>query len=684
MKLELVRRGAALVLIWLLTMPAWAADTSLPIRRVVLYKHGVGYFEREGKLPGSGDVTIEFKALQMSDVLKSLTLLGAGGAVTGISYEASDPLSEQLKEYNFTLPKEASIGQVLDQFKGATLAVRLAAGGEIRGGILGVRRAQVDKGETEVIALLQDGGELRSVSLREAAGLKLEDPRLQKDLETYLRLVSSAQRRDLRLLRIHPGAARELAIGYVVEAPVWKTSYRLVLDPRKTGEALLQGWAIVDNTTTEDWKGVTLALVSGLPVSFTQNLYQAHYVRRPNVPLPSEMAAAPQAHEGSLMTEQRAEVAAVAPMSKAMRARAADRPMEAAGMVGGLMMAPAPPRLADRAEYDASIAVASTGRELGELFEYRIDRPVDIPRNQSAMIPFVQTSVKAERVLLYTPGGAGQHPYDALLMENSTGKTLDGGAITVIEGNQYAGEALVETMKAGDNRPVSFAVDLGTRISTVFDSRQNEVFSVKVRRGTVFTRAHNSEIRTYTVRNTDTRARKLVVEHPVRPGWKLVGDTKAFETTAQHYRFRIDLPAQQTVKLPVQEEFEISSSILLTNMTPELLADYVRNKALSPAAQKQLEQMFGVKEQIVTAQKDVQARQEEINELFRDQERLRQNISNLRSVPGQDAQVNAYAAKLTGQEKQLEAKNAALSEARGRLRQLQAQLDKLMNSLTID
>jgi regulator of replication initiation timing len=682
MKLELVRRGAAIVLVWLLTLPAWAADTSLPVRRVVLYKHGVGYFEREGKLAGSGDVTIEFKALQMSDVLKSLTLLGAGGAVTGISYEASDPLSEQLKEYNFTLPKEASIGQVLDQFKGAQLAVRLAAGGEVRGGILGVHRAQVDKSDTEVIALLLDGGELCSVSLREAAGLKLEDPRLQKELETYLRLVSSAQRRDLRLLRIHPGAARELAIGYVVEAPVWKTSYRLVLDPKKPGEALLQGWAIVDNTTAEDWKGVTLALVSGLPVSFTQNLYQAHYVRRPNVPLPSEMAAAPQAHEGSLITEQRAEVAAVAPMSKALRARAADQPM--AGMVGGLVAAPAPPRLADAIDYAASIAVASTGRELGELFEYRIDRPVDIPRNQSAMIPFVQTSVKAERVLLYTPGAAGEHPYDALLMENTTGKTLDGGAITVIEGNQYAGEALVETMKTGDNRPVSFAVDLGTRISTVFDSRQNEVFSVKVRRGTVFTRARNVEIRTYTVRNTDTRARKLVVEHPVRPGWKLVGDAKPFETTARHYRFRIELPAQQTVKLPVQEEYEISSSILLTNLTPELLADYVRNKALSPAAQKQLDQMFAVKEQIVTAQKDVQARQEEINELFRDQERLRQNISNLRGVPGQDAQVNAYASKLTAQEKQLEAKNAALSEARGRLRQLQAQLDKLMNSLTIE
>ncbi len=286
-------------------------------------------------------------------------------------------------------------------------------------------------------------------------------------------------------------------------------------------------------------------------------------------------------------------------------------------------------------------------------------------------------------MLLYTPGASGEHPYDALLLENTTGKTLDGGAITVIEGNQYAGEALMETMKAGDHRPVSFAVDLGTRISTAFDSRSNDVFSVKVRRGTVFTRARNVELKTYTVRNTDSRPKKLVIEHPVRPEWKLADGLKAAETTARHYRFRLDLPARETATLRVEEEHEVSSSVALTSLTPELLAIYVRNKALSPEAQKQVERIFAVKEQIVTAQKEVAARQEELNEIFRDQERLRQNINNLRSVPGQQEQVNAYAAKLTAQEKQVEAKNAALSTGRNHLRQLQAQLDQLMNTIDI-
>ena len=312
-----------------------------------------------------------------------------------------------------------------------------------------------------------------------------------------------------------------------------------------------------------------------------------------------------------------------------------------------------------------------------------MEHPVDIPRNQSAMIPFLQATVNVERVLLYTPGGSGEHPYDAVLLRNTTGKTLDGGAITVIEGGQYAGEALIQTLKTGDSRPVSFAVDLGTRISTVFDSRQNQVFSVKVRRGTVFTRAKNIAVKTYTVRNTGSQPKTLVVEHPVRKGWKLAAGLKPAETTARHYRFRLELPAGETAKLKVEEEHEISRSIALTNLTPELLAIYVRNKALSPAAQRQLKQLFALKEEVVVTKREAAEQKEEIDELFRDQNRLRQNIYNLRNVPGQQQQVQAYATKLAGQEKQLEAMHEALRAARTQLKQLQAQLDRLLNTMEI-
>jgi len=117
---------------------------------------------------------------------------------------------------------------------------------------------------------------------------------------------------------------------------------------------------------------------------------------------------------------------------------------------------PPPPKAA--AEAMAETVVAQTqGSELGELFEYRVDKRIDIPRHESAMIPFLQTQVKAERVLLYDPASGRQTPFDAVLLTNTSNLTLDGGAITVLDGDRYLGESLIENMKPENSRPVSFA-----------------------------------------------------------------------------------------------------------------------------------------------------------------------------------------------------------------------------------
>src|ERR1022692_1955207 len=298
----MLRRFASLLLIVLIVWsPLYAAD--LPIRRIMLYKHGVGYFERSGNTEGGAEIVLEFKASEMNDVLKSLTLLDrSGGRVSGVSYESSDPIQKQLENFGFTVPPDAGLAEVLAQFKGARVVVRTQSTPEIAGAILGARRVALEKTEEQVLTLLLDNGEIRGVPLTEATSLKLEDPRRQKDLANYLGIIAGAQHRDLRTLHIHPGTARELTVGYVVEAPVWKSSYRLAFHTAKDkeGTALLQGWAIVDNPSNEDWKDVELSLVSGLPISFTQNLYDPHYMHRPNVPLPYELAVGPQVFEGAI------------------------------------------------------------------------------------------------------------------------------------------------------------------------------------------------------------------------------------------------------------------------------------------------------------------------------------------------------------------------------------------------
>ncbi len=678
--------------------PLYAAD--LPIRRIMLYKHGVGYFERSGNTTGASDIVLEFKATEMNDVLKSLTLLDrSGGRVSGVSYESSDPIGKQLENFGFSLPPDAGLAEVLAQFKGARIVVRNQGGQEISGSILGARRTATEKMDEQVLTLLLGSGEIRSVPLTEATSLKLEDPRRQLDLANYLTVVAGGQRRDLRALHIHPGTASNLTVGYVIEAPVWKTSYRLAFHTvkEKEGTALLQGWAIVDNPSNEDWKDVELSLVSGLPISFTQNLYDPHYMHRPNVPLPYEMAVAPQVFEGAMKAAkdlpQNGRVQAMDRFSRSdgTQLGGAVGGMASAGRGGGNFealserpaAAPMPAQQAATVMAN-SVETAAQGMELGDLFEYRMDKRLDIPKHESAMIPFVQEDVKAERVLLFDAASGRQNPFDAVLLTNTSKLTLDGGAITVLDGDRYLGEALIENLKPGDNRPVSFAVDLGTRLTTAFDSHNDQITSVKVHRGVITTTQKNVEVKTYTIRNTGDQARPLIIQHPVRSGWKLsAGTAKPEETTAQHYRFRVPLAAKDTAKMTVSEEMEYPTTTQVNNLNSDLLAIYVRSRAIGPEAQQKLQAVVALKDRLADSQKKISARQEEINELRTDQNRLGQNINNLRNLPGQQEQVNRYAAKLAEQEKTMEGLQAALTSERNNLRQTQQELDRAVAALEI-
>ena len=118
-----------------------------------------------------------------------------------------------------------------------------------------------------------------------------------------MQLIATSRAKDLRQMTIGTSGStdREVAVSYISEVPVWKSTYRVVL-PDKLGEkALLQGWAIVDNTVGEDWKDVQLTLVAGAPQSFIQQISQPLYMRRPTVALPTTAQLTPQTHEGTMI-----------------------------------------------------------------------------------------------------------------------------------------------------------------------------------------------------------------------------------------------------------------------------------------------------------------------------------------------------------------------------------------------
>ena len=646
-----------------LALSAMAAE--LPVRQVVLYKHGVGYFERAGELAAGESARLEFKAGDMDDVLKSLTIEEKGGGkISGLRYDSSEPLAHKLAEYPFQLGPAQPLSAVLDQLKGARIELKFA-NETATGAIVAARLVAGDdkRPEREQIALLMDAGDLRNFDLGAAAGIRFTAARLQAQLKEYLAALTEARSRDKRSVYIDStdSKRREVVASYMAPTPVWKSSYRLIFGAG--AQPTLEGWAIVDNTTGEDWNKVDLSLVSGRPISFISRLYEPRYVARQTAELPEDFASAPVVYEGAVEADQ-LEAMKQAPPPPPAPAAAPPPPMykASAGLSGMEQFS----RL-EKAQ--STIAAPAAGRELGELFEYHIPTPVTVHRNESAMLPFLQQKVDARKLLIYSDPSAA-HPMDAAEISNTTGKTLDGGPITVYESGAYAGEALMETLKTGDKRLISYGVDLGTRITTQWDSKAEEVREIHARRGILTTRDAVVETRTYTIHNVDQKAKTVVIEHAARPDYTLL-DRKPAEKTSNAYRFEVKLAPGATEKFPVREERVYERSFAITDLTPDVLFIYVRNRTFTDTARQQLERIANLKQQVTAVAREIQSLESQINDVIRDQDRIRQNIVSLNRVSGQQQQVQAYAQRLASQEAQL----AALRDRRAELDKKRAALE---------
>jgi hypothetical protein len=300
---------------------------------------------------------------------------------------------------------------------------------------------------------------------------------------------------------------------------------------------------------------------------------------------------------------------------------------------------------------------------------------VTVKRGESAMLPFLQQKVETRKLLIYSDPNM-QNPMNAAEIANNTGKTLDGGPITVFDAGVYAGEALIETLKTGDKRLISYAADLGTRVTTKYDSGEEVIREIHASRGTLRLRQAVQETRTYTVHNVDQKSKTLLVQHAARDGFNLLSP-KATETTRTGYRFAIALKPGATERLAVVEDRQVDNFVVVSNLAASELFVYVRNRNLSEAGRKQLEQILTAKRQLADINSQLASTRTQITALERDQQRTRQNIQSLNGVSGQSEQVQRYARTLADQE----ARFAELRTREGDLDSKRASLESEVNSL---
>ncbi len=658
----------------------------MTVRKVVLYKSGVGYFEMRGTVKGGRAVRLYFKRNQMNDLLKSLTVLNlTGGKINSIVYDSTKTVRQLLSDYTFDLKREQGLPQVLRQLQGSTIEL-VTGSTTTKGTIVGVEKRILTEDDVEIPSFYlnildnDNKGDFRSFNTDEITAVRFLDERLNQDIKHYLKILFQRLRRDEKAVTITTlgQGEQELFVSYVAEVPVWKATYRIVLPAQnKESKPFLQGWAIVDNVSADDWKGVGLSLVSGLPISFIQDLYDPIFKRRPVIEIEEEVALAPSVPEAAMRRKMVRE-AKKAPLAP----RAAAMPMKSLAMAEEL--GAGPPVEADLEGRMRDLRAEVVTREVGDLFEYRIDHPVTIGRNQSALVPIVAKEVEGETVDLYNEKTRKNNPLAAVRLKNTTGLMLEGGPLTVVQGGNYAGDALIKTVRPGEERYITYAVDLGLHVNTQKGTKSERVDRVIINRGMMRIHRGIIETKTYNLDNKDNQTKTVIIEHPYHPEWKLLNTEKPIEITDNYIRFRVMVPGQGVATFTVREVRDSWQTIMVTNLTPDDILVFSQRRYLSESSQKQLEKIVGLKTEIAGIDGDIRDLKRERGQIFEDQKRLRENLTGL----GQTAEEKNLRSRYIKQLDQQETRLATIRDKQERLqdqrRGKRKELDTLIAALEQD
>jgi hypothetical protein len=719
--------GAFSLLLSAQAPPPAASDAAepLPVRRVVLYKTGVGYFEHRGTVSGAQAITIRFTSAQLNDVLKSLTAIDLGkGQVTGISYNSVAPVEERLEALRLPLGPRSTMADLLGSLRGARIEIT-SAGATVAGRLLSVEQQSQRQGDdpidVAVVSLVTDAGELRNFELTPAVRIRLSERSMRDELTRYLDVIGSSREQDVRNMVITTSGSgdRPLFVSYISEVPIWKSSYRLVFP--EDGHPLLQGWAIVDNTIGEDWRGVQLSLVAGAPQSYIQQLSQPLYGRRPEVPMPSNLLLQPQTHSGTLRvgrgmvsgTVRDTSGAVIPGVTVELRAASGElirgvtdadggfellapagqyqmrvtiqgftpvtRPIlvpaggtvtqdvalrvgaltETVGIGADALMpsarpAPPPPPAAPMpyAELKES-AAAATGADLGELFEYRIKEPVTLQKNQSALVPIVSSQIQAERVSLWKGKSGSGRPRRAMWLTNTTGLTLDGGSMTIIDGDVFAGEGLLEALKPSERRLVSYAADLGVLVEASTNPVPARLSSLTIRDGIITQQSEQSSTTRYAVRNEGPTPARLIVEHALQPGWTLAAGQAPVESTAGAERFGVTVPAAGENTLGVTEVSARTSRVRVADVGDPLIAELTASGVDPGRLEQALRPVIVAKAALAAIDRRIADIDAERKRIVEDQQRLRENMKALRGSSEERQLLQRYTRQLDEQESRL-------------------------------
>jgi hypothetical protein len=673
-----------------------------PVTKVVLYKHGMGYIERQGKVRDTATMQLAFRADQMKDLLTSFYAVDlSGGRIVSVQYETKDPLSKQIQDILITVPENNALSQFLTQLKGARITVK-ASGETIEGRVLGTEpiielstTGQTVRNSFRLV-ILTDAGPIRSADLFAITEFSLADEALQRDLSRLLTLTLDSKytnRKKLTLTASGQGE-REVRLGYLVEMPIWKTSYRLILNAKEKDSAMLQGWAQAENTTEEDWKDVSLSFVAGNPFSYVMDLYTPLYIKRPQAAIPGLQDMAVDWSQTSPPEIDRDEGKKVMELPRSAAAPTAGRARPGGG-IGAFPGAANVAQSMDAMNYPvqnsaasslaanieallgSSVGAAAQGTKVAELFNYTVTDKVSIPRGQAALVPIVSKTVQGKRVVYYKAAFSPKAT-NAWVLRNDTDVTFEAGAVTFFEGSTSIGEGiLAHTLPPGSQEVLPYAIDASIDVDRRVKNEMQPYYKGKLVDGILNVTRVETLSNTWKLTNRSKETATLWLNQPITQPYKLSKPEKPLKEVDNHYRFEVILKPGETTDFVVEEKRDVQETVDVGRADVTRVKLFASGQYLSPALRALLTDVAELMAKKATLQRQINEWQDQTRRYTEEQNRLRQNVNTTSSNTPAERDLRAkWMNALSAAEDNLTSLRGKIDEASGQIRQLDEELAK--------
>lgn len=651
----------------------------LPVKHVTLSSAGLVQLHHEGQVEKSDTLEIAVPLDQVDDVLKSLVIMDKQGQLVSVSLPGKTPLEQNFKNLPFSAADLQETGSFLKTLQGVNVSID-SQGGDYEGRIVTVEEELTTTPEGETIryrvVLLSDDG-IVNLFLDDVRVIDIKDTAQKELYQQALNSIVEGKAKTNRTLTValEGDKKRDVSYSYVVEAPLWKTAYRLVVPSTGETDGFIQGWGVLENMTGQDWDNVALTLTSGAPVTYQQALYESYYSERPTLPVEVFGKIMPRRDDGVVVSNYKKSSSRNMPRGMVQSKSASFTTNE---MVEDSMMA-----LSAAPEMMSGSMVKMGGQtkvsDDTAMIRFTLPQKISLKAGHSMMVPFINKNSAMDAVHVYQPDTHRDHPLASVSFNNDAGHALPPGIITLYDKAGYVGDAQMPIVADGDDRFISYALDTKTKINSQIKFDRQEL-SIKRVDGVLKVNVKQVEKTTYDLNAPKNETRHIILEKPKQAGWELTGtNIEKIEETKSHWRIHVKLEKAEEKTVTVLKSKTTLEILSLNNASPERL-DRLSLMNMDDAAQKAFKILADKKRTLAKLQRDVSSYQQQIRSIENGQDRIRQNY---KTVPAKSTLAARYLSQLEDQEDSLDNLRKSLDKARKEKRDVEEDFKDMLADIKI-